>query len=203
MLLKIPQHAKFWPDKQDKLESDSHLWRLFILMEAYLIEKSVTGIKDFQFLKFMTQTQNSVNICISACEFTAPSIWVSITQLCVDMTSGGFSLQSLRPGLGFPTRDLSRPWKYQIQASRPADSDKGPGPQALQKRFSMKTESSEASKVFIKRKNSTVLVDRLPGRLRGPGPELCLQVRLNYFYWAFLLCILWPITSICLIHSPH
>ena len=64
MLLKIPQHAKFWPDKQDKLGSDSHLWRLFILMEAYLMEKSVTSIKDFQFIKFMIQTQNSVNICI-------------------------------------------------------------------------------------------------------------------------------------------
>ena len=38
------------------------------------MEKSVTGIKDFQFLKFMTQTQNSVNICISTGEFTAPSI---------------------------------------------------------------------------------------------------------------------------------
>ena len=29
-------------------------------------------------------------------------------------------------------------------------SDKGPGPSALQKRISTKTESSEASKVFIK-----------------------------------------------------
>ena len=151
------------------------------------MEKSVTGIKDFQFLKFMTQTQNSVNICISTGEFTAPSIWVSIAQLCVDMTSGGFSLQSLRPGLGFPARDPPRPWKHQIQASRPADSDKGPGLQALQKRFSMKTESSEASKVFIKRKNTTVCVIGSQADSEGQAPSCACQsgwiIFIGHFLW--------------------
>ena len=47
-------------------------------------------------------------------------------------------------------------------------SDKGPGPLALQKEISTKTESSEASEVFIRRKKSTVAVDILRGRV----PEL-------------------------------
>ena len=52
-------------------------------------------------------------------------------------------------------------------ATRPVVSDKGAGPLTLQKRISTKKESSEASKVFIRRKNSTVCVDRQMGRLRG------------------------------------
>ena len=46
----------------------------------------------------------------------------------------------------------SRQWKHWILATRPVVSDKGPGPSALQKRISTKMESSEASKVFIRRK---------------------------------------------------
>ena len=42
--------------------------------------------------------------------------------------------------------------KHQILATRSAVSDKGPGPSALQKRISTKTESSEVSEVFIKGK---------------------------------------------------
>ena len=44
--------------------------------------------------------------------------------------------------------------------------DKGPGPSALQTRISTKTESSEASEVFIKREKSTVHVDRYTRELR-------------------------------------
>ena len=47
---------------------------------------------------------------------------------------------------------MLRQYKRQILATRPVISDKGPGPTALQKRISRKTESSEASRVFIKRK---------------------------------------------------
>ena len=43
-------------------------------------------------------------------------------------------------------------WKHQILVARPVVSDKGPGPSAMQKRIPTKKESSEASKVFIKRK---------------------------------------------------
>ena len=42
--------------------------------------------------------------------------------------------------------------KHQILATRSVVNDKGPGPSALQKRISTKTESSDVSKVFIKRK---------------------------------------------------
>ena len=55
-------------------------------------------------------------------------------------------------------------WKHQILALRPVVSDKGPGPLALQ-RTSTEMESSEASKVFIRRKKSTVCVDRHTARL--------------------------------------
>ena len=51
-------------------------------------------------------------------------------------------------------------------ATRPVVSDKGTGPTSLQKRTSAKTQSSEASKVFIKREKSTVCVNRHMGRLR-------------------------------------
>ena len=76
-------------------------------------------------------------------------------------------------------------------------SDKGPGPSTLQKRFSTKTESSEASEVFIKRKKSTVCVDRHMGRLRGTLPDLLsCTLSLKYFYGAFLPVSFWPIILI-------
>ena len=45
----------------------------------------------------------------------------------------------------------SRQWRHQILTARPVVGDKGPDPSALQKRISTKTESTEASKVFIRR----------------------------------------------------
>ena len=49
----------------------------------------------------------------------------------------------------------------------PVVSDKGPGPLTLRKRIATKTISSEASKVFTKRKStSSVRVDRHTGGLR-------------------------------------
>ena len=53
---------------------------------------------------------------------------------------------------------------------RPVASDEGPGPSALQRRISTKTESSEASQVFIRREESTGRVDRH----RGQPPSLAL-----------------------------
>ena len=74
-------------------------------------------------------------------------------------------------------------------------SDKGPGSLALQKRISPRTESSEASKVFIKRKESTVRVNRHMGRLRGRVPELGPCGGLNRLDRAFLPVFLWPARS--------
>ena len=41
-----------------------------------------------------------------------------------------------------------------------------PGPSAVQKRVPTKTETSETSKVFIRRKNDSMCIDRLTGELR-------------------------------------
>ena len=89
----------------------------------------------------------------------------------------------------FPTRDCAGSWRWknQILATGTVVSDKGPGPLALQKGISTKTESNEACKVFIRRKTSTVVVDRLRGRV----PELLSHTLIvvvwitfmGYFFW--------------------
>ena len=71
-------------------------------------------------------------------------------------------------------------------------SDKGPGSSALHKRISPRTESSEASNVFIKRKERTVHENRHIGRFRGRVPELCPCGGLNHLDGAFLPVFLWP-----------
>ena len=48
----------------------------------------------------------------------------------------------------------------------PMDSDKALTRRCVEMSFHIETESSEASKVFIRRKNSTVRVDRHTGGLR-------------------------------------
>ena len=83
-------------------------------------------------------------------------------------------------------------------------SDKGPGPSTLQKRFSTKRGSSEASEVFIKRKKSTVCVDRHMGRLRGRLPDLLsCTLSLNYFYGTFLPVSFGQSFWFFLAHSPY
>ena len=102
------------------------------------------------------------------------------------------SLQQLEVGLPFPARDWDQ--VVVVRASRPVVSDKSPGPSALQKRIPTKMESSETSKVFIKReKIRTVCVDRYMGRLRRRVPESHSHSGLNYFHRAFLLGFFWPI----------
>ena len=93
--------------------------------------------------------------------------------------------------------------KHQILATRLVVSDKGPVPSALQKIISTKMESSEANKVFVKRKKSPVCMDRHTGRLRGTVPELHPCGILNHLYETFLLVFLWPVILICLVHSPY
>ena len=121
------------------------------------------------------------------------------------LISGGLGLQRLGARLGFAAGDWAEPWwwEYQILAARPEVSDKGPGPSTMQKRIPTKMESSEASEVFIKRKNNTVPMDRHMGRIRGIVPELPPHGTLNHWYGPCLLDFLWPIILICLIPSPH
>ena len=57
--------------------------------------------------------------------------------------------------------------------------------------------------VFIRRKKSTVRVDRQMGRLRGKVSEFHPHSGLNFIYGAFLPGFLWPIILICLVHSPY
>ena len=72
-------------------------------------------------------------------------------------------------GLGqvlVPSQRLDWERKGQMLATRPVVSDKGAGSLALQKIISTKTESSEASKVFTRRRKSTIHVERHTHRLR-------------------------------------
>ena len=65
-------------------------------------------------------------------------------------------------------------------------SDKSPGPLAIQKRIPTKTDSSELSEVFAKRKKSTVPADRHTGELRERVAELHPGGSFNYFSDVFL-----------------
>ena len=66
--------------------------------------------------------------------------------------------------------------KAQILATRPVVSDKGAGPLTLQKRNSAKKESSEASKVFTKRRRVQYMWNRHAGKVT----ELHLHGSLNH-----------------------
>ena len=57
--------------------------------------------------------------------------------------------------------------------------------------------------MFIRRKRSTVHVDRHMVRLRGRVPESHPCGSLNYFYGIFLLDFRWPIILICLVYNPY
>ena len=101
-------------------------------------------------------------------------------------------------GTWIPSQRLGKHWTL---ASRPVVSDKGSGPLLLPKRISRKMESSETSKVFIKREKSIVRVERHTGRFRKRVAES--HGSLNYFYEEFLLGFLWPIILVCLVLSPY
>ena len=57
--------------------------------------------------------------------------------------------------------------------------------------------------VFIRRKKSTVCVDRHRKRLRGRVPETRYPGSLNHLHGAFLLVFLWPIILVCLVHGLY
>ena len=120
------------------------------------------------------------------------------------LISGGLGLQQLGVGFGFPARDWagSQQWEHQVLATGPGVSDKGPGPSALWKRISTKTKSSEASKVFIKRKRVQYVWVGTPGDSEGESwsPP---SGSLNYSYGVFLPGFLWLVNLICLVHSPY
>ena len=74
----------------------------------------------------------------------------------------------------------------------------------MQKRISTKTESSEASKIFIRGKRSTARVERQTvDSERERIAESHLHGNWNCFYGSFLLDFLWPAIVICLVHSPY
>ena len=97
-------------------------------------------------------------------------------------------------GLGSQPETEAGSWwqKHQTLATRSLVSDKKPGPLAFQKRISTKMESSEASKVFIRRKKSIIQVDRHMGKLKKQVPE---SPPHGHFFW--------PIILICLVHSSY
>ena len=74
------------------------------------------------------------------------------------------------PGRGAVEQVLQRRGQGEDTGCLPGVSDKGPGPSGLQKRISTKTESSEPSTMFLRRKNSTVLVDKTHGQIQREGP---------------------------------
>ena len=108
-------------------------------------------------------------------------------------------------GASFPARNGAGSWwwRQQMVATRPMVSDKGPGPLALRKRISTKTESSEATEVFINRKKRvqyevwTETSGLRDSRWAAPSWQSELLL------WSFLLGFLWLIILICLVHSPY
>ena len=110
---------------------------------------------------------------------------------------GGLSLQMLearpserlRPGHGGGS---SRPYPLD-----PVVRDKGPGPSALQKRFSTKTESSEASKAFIKGEmvqDTGILRERV---------RVAPSWQFELLFGVLIPGFLWPIILIYLAHSLY
>ena len=81
---------------------------------------------------------------------------------------------------------------------RPVVSDEGPGHSALQRRISTETESREASQVCIRRKESTIRVDRRRG-----VPEPRPRGGLSPFPGALLPGFLWPVILVRLVPSPR
>ena len=85
--------------------------------------------------------------------------WSQVALACSGLKQG-FSSWSV-------TEVRSRGWEYRILATRPVVSDKALALRLCRKRIPAKTESSETSKEFIRRKKrSTVCVDRHTGGLR-------------------------------------
>ena len=116
---------------------------------------------------------------------TRLSDWTELNW--VLMLSGGLSVPWLGAGLGFPARSWAGSWwwKPQPPATRPEVSDDGPGPSALQKGFSTKTDSSEPRKIFSERKKvQYVWIDT--GGLRRKVPVLHPLCSLNYFMGYFV-----------------
>ena len=120
---------------------------------------------------------------------------------------GALACNILKWGLGFypEIKAESRHWQHQISEH---DQWSLTNPLALQKRISTKMGSSEASKVFIKRKKEYIQYtwidtwadwERERERVTGLHPH----GSLIYFSGAFLPGSLWLIILICLVHSSY
>ena len=73
-----------------------------------------------------------------------PWVWYQVALACNGLEWGLGSQPEIEAA--------SQQWKHQILATTQVVSDKGLGPSAMQKRIPTKIESSEASRIFIKRK---------------------------------------------------
>ena len=84
-----------------------------------------------------------------------------------ELISGGLGLQWLEAGFRFRSEIevRSRQWEHQILAARPVVSDKALALQLCRKEF-LQRWKVETSKLFIRRKKSTVRVDGHTGGLR-------------------------------------
>ena len=118
-------------------------------------------------------------------------MWSRVASACGGLKQGFSSRPVIEFGLGW--------WEQRILATRPVVSDKALALQLCRKEFPPKTESSETSKVFIKRKKEYVWIDTQVDSERESRPHSSL----NHFYGAFLPCFLWPIILICLVLSPY
>ena len=110
------------------------------------------------------------------------------------------ALQQLEAGFQpLPVTEVgSQQWEYQILATRPLVSDKAVALRLCGKRIPARTESSETSTVFIrkKKKQSTVLV-------RVGSERVAPSWQFKSLIWGISSGFLWPIILICLVQSPY
>ena len=132
----------------------------------------------------------------------------SLIFLIVVMVLISSVLSLLGVGLSFQARNWGWIQKW-LKAPDPSqytsDQWQAPGPFALQKRISRKTESSEASEVFIKRKRVQCMWINTQAESGGEYLN-CWAASSGQFeilLWEFLLGFLWPIIFIFLIYSPY
>ena len=118
----------------------------------------------------------------------------------IRLISGNLGLQQLEVGSWFFGWRLSLGQGSENTESQPLDHGSVTTPWffSFAKIIPTKTESSETSKVIIRRKKGTVCVNRHTGGLRDTSHP---HGNLNHLCGAFLLGFLWPVILICLVLS--
>ena len=120
------------------------------------------------------------------------------------LISGDLSLQWLEAGFWFSVRGIEarlQQWEHGTLITRPP----GPVAKCVEMSFHIEMESSETNRVFIRRKKSTVFVDRwLRVAPRGSSHHFFFCLFCSHrFYWAFLPRFLWPVVLLCLVLSLY